>query len=73
MLLLFGDHVLSVDVDGNMFIWAFKGIENNLAPFGHIVLEDRFTPTCIIHPDTYLNKVTYSVMLKVLNCTNILK
>ncbi|KAJ0049625.1 hypothetical protein Pint_16795 [Pistacia integerrima] len=57
MLLLFGEHILSVDVDGNMFIWGFKGIEQNLAPLGHIKLDDKFTPTCIMHPDTYLNKV----------------
>ncbi|XP_031263908.1 U3 small nucleolar RNA-associated protein 21 homolog isoform X3 [Pistacia vera] len=57
MLLLFGEHILSVDVDGNMFIWGFKGIEQNLAPLGHIKLDDKFTPTCLMHPDTYLNKV----------------
>ncbi|XP_021279189.1 U3 small nucleolar RNA-associated protein 21 homolog [Herrania umbratica] len=57
LLLLFGDHVLSVDADGNVFIWTFKGIEDNLAPIGHIKLDAKFTPTCIMHPDTYLNKV----------------
>ncbi|KAG8633655.1 WD repeat-containing protein 36 isoform X2 [Manihot esculenta] len=57
LLLLFGDHILSVDVDGNMFIWGFKGLEQNLAPIGHIMLDNRFTPTCLMHPDTYLNKV----------------
>lgn len=57
LLLLFGEHILSVDTDGNMFIWAFKGIEPNLAPTGHILLEEKFTPSCIMHPDTYLNKV----------------
>ncbi|XP_044465931.1 U3 small nucleolar RNA-associated protein 21 homolog isoform X2 [Mangifera indica] len=57
MLLLFGEHILSVDVDGNMFVWRFKGIEENLTPLGHIKLDDKFTPTCVMHPDTYLNKV----------------
>ncbi|EEF27972.1 WD-repeat protein, putative [Ricinus communis] len=57
LLLLFGDHIISVDVNGNMFIWGFKGIENNLAPIGHIMLDNNFTPTCLMHPDTYLNKV----------------
>ncbi|XP_050218375.1 U3 small nucleolar RNA-associated protein 21 homolog [Mercurialis annua] len=57
ILLLFGDYVMSVDADGNMFIWGFKGIENNPAPIGHVMLDDNFTPTCIMHPDTYLNKV----------------
>ncbi|XVE99653.1 hypothetical protein REPUB_Repub03eG0218200 [Reevesia pubescens] len=57
LLLLFGDHILSVDADANVFIWAFKGIEDNLAPIGHIKLDAKFNPTCIMHPDTYLNKV----------------
>ncbi|KAL4383697.1 hypothetical protein GQ457_15G029390 [Hibiscus cannabinus] len=56
-LLLFGDHILSVDADGNVFIWSFKGIDDDLAPIGHIKLDAKFTPTCIMHPDTYLNKV----------------
>ncbi|XP_059651888.1 U3 small nucleolar RNA-associated protein 21 homolog [Cornus florida] len=57
LLLLFGEHILSVDADGNIFIWAFKGTEENIAPTGHILLEDKFGPSCIMHPDTYLNKV----------------
>ncbi|KAG8484953.1 hypothetical protein CXB51_021536 [Gossypium anomalum] len=56
-LLLFGDHILSVDADGNVFIWSFKGIEDNPAPIEHIKLDANFSPTCIMHPDTYLNKV----------------
>lgn len=57
LLLLFGEQILSVDVGGNMFMWAFKGIQQNLAPIGHVMLEDKFSPSCIMHPDTYLNKV----------------
>ncbi|KAJ9694741.1 hypothetical protein PVL29_010290 [Vitis rotundifolia] len=57
LLLLFGEQILSVDDGGNMFIWAFKGIQQNLAPIGHVMLEDKFSPSCIMHPDTYLNKV----------------
>ncbi|KAF5952358.1 hypothetical protein HYC85_010302 [Camellia sinensis] len=57
LLILFGEHILSADIDGNIFIWAFKGIDQNHAPIGHILLEDKFSPTCIMHPDTYLNKV----------------
>ncbi|KAH9606023.1 hypothetical protein KSS87_021040 [Heliosperma pusillum] len=57
LLYLFGDNILSVDVEGNMFIWAFKGIEHNLEPISHIVLDGKSAPTCIMHPDTYLNKV----------------
>ncbi|KAF3437268.1 hypothetical protein FNV43_RR20021 [Rhamnella rubrinervis] len=56
-LLLFGEHILSIDVEGNLFIWAFKGVDQNLAPVGHIMLDDNFTPSCIMHPDTYLNKI----------------
>jgi len=56
-LLLFGENILSLDVKGNIFLWAFKDIKNNLVPVGHIVLDQDFTPTCIMHPDTYLNKV----------------
>ncbi|XP_047321422.1 U3 small nucleolar RNA-associated protein 21 homolog [Impatiens glandulifera] len=57
LLLLFGDHVLSVDVNGNIFIWAFKGIDDNLSSVGHLMMDETFIPTCIMHPDTYLNKV----------------
>ncbi|XP_073525647.1 WD repeat-containing protein 36-like [Phyllobates terribilis] len=57
MLLQFGDHILSVDVDGSLYIWAFKGIEHHLEPIDHILLGEGFTPKCIMHPDTYLNKV----------------
>ncbi|XP_028767335.1 WD repeat-containing protein 36, partial [Neltuma alba] len=56
-LLLFGEHIISVDAHGDMYIWAFKGIDQNLAPFGPMKLDDKFTVSCIMHPDTYLNKV----------------
>ncbi|XP_056174804.1 U3 small nucleolar RNA-associated protein 21 homolog [Syzygium oleosum] len=57
LLLLFGEHILSVDVDGNVYIWAFKGMNENLSPVGHVLLDSNFSPSCIMHPDTYLNKV----------------
>uniref|UniRef100_A0A1D1ZKQ4 WD repeat-containing protein 36 n=1 Tax=Anthurium amnicola TaxID=1678845 RepID=A0A1D1ZKQ4_9ARAE len=57
LLFTFGDHILSIDVKGNLFIWAFKELEQSLQPVGHILLEEKFSPTCIMHPDTYLNKV----------------
>lgn len=63
LLLLFGEHILSADIDGNLYIWGFKGIDENLEPVGHIKLDENFTPSCIMHPDTYLNKVT-SFLLK---------
>ncbi|KAJ1260095.1 hypothetical protein BS78_10G205900 [Paspalum vaginatum] len=57
MLYLFGEYILSADIKGNIFIWAFKGAEQNCEPVGSISLGDNFAPTCIMHPDTYLNKV----------------
>lgn len=58
LLLVFGDHVISVGADGNMFLWAFKGNEeSNVVPFKHIKLDEKFSPSCIMHPDTYINKV----------------
>ncbi|KAM0966851.1 hypothetical protein FF1_022589 [Malus domestica] len=56
-LLLFGEHILSVDVEGHLFIWAFKGIDENHSPIGHVMLDNNFSPSCIMHPDTYLNKI----------------
>jgi hypothetical protein len=67
MLYLFGEYVLSADVKGNIFIWAFKEAEPNSEPVGSISLGDKFTPTCIMHPDTYLNKVLgyiYDILLQ---------
>ncbi|KAJ8772171.1 hypothetical protein K2173_027348 [Erythroxylum novogranatense] len=57
LLMLIGDYILSADVDGNAFTWAFKGIEQSGTPVGHIMLDNNFAPSCIIHPDTYLNKL----------------
>ncbi|RYQ94128.1 hypothetical protein Ahy_B08g089011 [Arachis hypogaea] len=58
LLLLFGDHVISVDIHGNMFLWEFKEVmDQNPSPFRHILLDRSFSPSCIMHPDTYLNKV----------------
>jgi hypothetical protein len=61
MLYLFGEYVLSADAKGNVFMWAFRGAEPNIEPVGSISLGDKFTPTCIMHPDTYLNKVLEAV------------
>ena len=73
-MLLFGEHILSVDVEGNMFIWAFKGIEQHSAPVGHIMLDDKFSPSCLVHPDTYLNKVTASsLFLQTFRCRSFLE
>jgi U3 small nucleolar RNA-associated protein 21 len=43
-------------------MWSFKGDALNLEPVSHIKLENNFTPTCIVHPDTYLNKVLKNVL-----------
>ncbi|KAJ4810553.1 Transducin family protein / WD-40 repeat family protein [Rhynchospora pubera] len=56
-LFLLGDHILSSDTKGNIYVWLFKGESLNLEPVSHIKLDHKFTPTCIVHPDTYLNKV----------------
>ncbi|XLR48429.1 hypothetical protein S83_033089, partial [Arachis hypogaea] len=46
------------DIRGNIFLWAFKGVmDQNPSPFGHILLDQSFSPSCIMHRDTYLNKV----------------
>ncbi|KAG6740116.1 hypothetical protein POTOM_057753 [Populus tomentosa] len=56
-LMVFGDHVISVDVEGHLFIWGLKGVEGDIVPVGHIMLGEKCSPTCVMHPDTYLNKV----------------
>ncbi|KAK7271798.1 hypothetical protein RJT34_27998 [Clitoria ternatea] len=57
LLLLFGMHIVSVDTSGNMLLWAIEEINQNLAPCRHIVLHEKFSPSCIVHPNTYVNKV----------------
>ena len=57
MLYLFGEYILSADTKGDIFIWAFRGADPSSEPVGNISLGEKFTPTCIMHPDTYLNKV----------------
>lgn len=54
----FGEYIISADIKGNVFIWSFRGSEPNSEPVGNISLGDKFTPTCIMHPDTYLNKAS---------------
>nr|XP_051203267.1 U3 small nucleolar RNA-associated protein 21 homolog isoform X4 [Lolium perenne] len=56
-LYLFGEYILSADAKGDIFIWAFRGADPSSDPVGNISLGEKFTPTCIMHPDTYLNKV----------------
>ncbi|KMZ58759.1 putative WD-repeat protein [Zostera marina] len=56
-LFVFGEHIISIDINGYVFIWAFKASETNIKPLGHILLGENFSPSCIMHPDTYLNKI----------------
>ncbi|CAM6100981.1 unnamed protein product [Calypogeia fissa] len=59
LLLAFGKHVLSVGTDGRLLIWPAVEADPTTAahPVGSIQLRESFSPTCIMHPDTYLNKV----------------
>lgn len=57
LLLSFGQHVLSVDLNGCLFIWSVAEVDQNKPPIGQIQLGEKFSPSCIMHPDTYLNKV----------------
>lgn len=57
LLLSFGKHVLSVDIEGCIFIWTVAEVSQNNSPIGQIQLGENFSPSCIMHPDTYLNKV----------------
>jgi U3 small nucleolar RNA-associated protein 21 len=53
LLLVFGDHLISVAEDNSLKIWnMFTG-----ELFSEINLGDNFTVSTIMHPDTYLNKI----------------
>nr|ATG70826.1 WD-40 repeat family protein [Callitropsis vietnamensis] len=56
-LLLFGKHILSLDLQGSLLIWTAVELDPNKALVGQIQLGEKFYPSCIMHPDTYLNKV----------------
>jgi U3 small nucleolar RNA-associated protein 21 len=53
-LLVLGDRLLSLGRDGKLLVWR---IGSYAAPEAAIQLAADFTPTCMAHPDTYLNKV----------------
>lgn len=61
LLLAFGKHMLSVGSDGRLLIWPVVEADPTTPahPVGSIQLRESFTPTCIMHPDTYLNKVLH--------------
>ncbi|DBB09195.1 TPA: hypothetical protein ACH3X3_007787 [Trebouxia sp. C0006] len=53
-LLTLGDILLSLGSDRKLLVWA-DGIYDT--PKVTVDLPEGFTPTCMAHPDTYLNKV----------------
>jgi U3 small nucleolar RNA-associated protein 21 len=53
-LLVLGDRLLSLGRDGRLLVWR---IGQYGAPEVELRLPPGFTPTCLAHPDTYLNKV----------------
>eukprot|EP00163_Fabomonas_tropica_P018552 TRINITY_DN32910_c0_g1_i1.p1 TRINITY_DN32910_c0_g1~~TRINITY_DN32910_c0_g1_i1.p1 ORF type:complete len:904 (-),score=197.62 TRINITY_DN32910_c0_g1_i1:61-2772(-) len=52
-LFVFGDHLLSVGADQKAVLWDLK----EMTKFSEFPLPDNFTVTCVMHPDTYLNKI----------------
>ena len=53
-LFLFGDQLISISfADRVMKVWVASTSEIS----GEVTFDDDFTPTCIVHPHTYLNKV----------------
>jgi hypothetical protein len=54
-LLPLGDHLLSLGRDGKLLLWR---IGEYAAPEVSIQLPEGLAPTCMAHPDTYLNKAS---------------
>jgi U3 small nucleolar RNA-associated protein 21 len=52
-LLVFGDHLISTAEDKMLKIWDYR--KGTL--LDEIELADYTNPTCLMHPDTYLNKI----------------
>ena len=53
-LLVLGDALLSLGRDRRLLVWR---IGDYAAPQQTVLLPEGFDPTCMAHPDTYLNKV----------------
>ena len=53
-LLVLGDHLYSLGSDGKLLVWRIGEYD---APESTIQLPQGFIPTCMAHPDTYLNKI----------------
>lgn len=56
LLLEFGQQILSVDAGGRLCVWE-PSEASDVLPVREWQFRDSFTPTCIVHPDTYLNKI----------------
>ncbi|CAK9880713.1 unnamed protein product [Sphagnum jensenii] len=59
LLLQFGQHILSIGAEGRLLVWPACGSESGaqVEPVGELLFRNTFTPTCLMHPDTYLNKI----------------
>lgn len=53
-MMVLGDVLVSLGKDGTVKMWRIGEYEE---PLGEIVLPDDFSPTCMVHPATYLNKI----------------
>lgn len=52
-----GSQILSVDAGGHFCVWNSGSPFDDAKPVHDWQLRESFTPTCIMHPDTYLNKI----------------
>jgi len=52
--MVLGDYLLSLSEDRTVRVWEIGSYDD---PLSIIQLEDDFVPTCMAHPDTYLNKI----------------
>ena len=59
LLLEFGQQILSIDAGGRLCVWdTIQAASQELVkPVREWQFRESFTPSCIMHPDTYLNKV----------------
>ncbi len=53
-LLVLGDQLLSLSQDGQVLCWA---LGQHARPLSRASVPAALQPTCMAHPDTYLNKV----------------
>lgn len=53
-MLVLGDYLLSLGADNKLNVWEIGQYD---APVQVLSLPQGFVPTCMAHPDTYLNKI----------------